>query len=59
MEKDLINELKDLVNKAYEKANDSKISMYLHIMDLLDLYDINITLEKKNEIKKELGVIRK
>ena len=49
-------ELKDLLNKAYEMGNDSKISLYLRIMDILDYYDENITIERKMQIKKEYGI---
>lgn len=56
MKKETIKELKDLVNKAYEKGNDSKISLYLKIMDILDYYDENISIERKNQIKKEYGI---
>ena len=48
--------LKDLINKAYKMGNDSKISLYLKIMDILDYYDENITIERKLQIKKEYGI---
>lgn len=47
MKKETIKELKELINKAYEMGNDSKISLYLRIMDILDYYDENITIERK------------
>ena len=56
MKKETIRELKDLLNKSYEMGNDSKISLYLRIMDILDYYDENITIEKKHQIKKEYGI---
>ena len=56
MKKETIRELKDLLNKAYETGNDSKISLYLRIMDILDYYDENTTIERKNQIKKEYGI---
>ena len=37
-------------------GNDSKISLYLRIMDILDYYDENITIERKLQIKKEYGI---
>ena len=56
MKKETINELRKLINKAYEMGNDSKISLYLRIMDILDYYDENTTIEKKLQIKKEYGI---
>ena len=56
MKKETIKELKDLLNKAYEMANVSKISLYLSIMDILDYYDDNISIERKMQIKKEYGI---
>lgn len=56
MKKETIRELKQLINKAYEMGNDSKISLYLKIMDILDYYDENITIERKNKTKKEYGI---
>ena len=56
MKKETIRELKELINKAYEMGNDSKISLYLRIMDILDYYDENTTIEKKLQIKKEYGI---
>ena len=56
MKKETIRELKQLINKAYEMGNDSKISLYLRIMDILDYYDENTTIEKKFRIKKEYGI---
>lgn len=47
MKKEIIKELKELINKAYDMGNDSKISLYLRIMDILDYYDENTTIEKK------------
>ena len=56
MKKETIRELKQLINKAYEMGNDSKISLYLRIMDILDYYDENTTIERKMQIKKEYGI---
>ena len=56
MKKETIRELRKLINKAYEMGNDSKISLYLRIMDILDYYDENTTIERKNQIKKEYGI---
>ena len=56
MKKETIRELRELINKAYEMGNDSKISLYLRIMDILDYYDENTTIERKNQIKKEYGI---
>ena len=56
MKKETIKELKQLINKAYEMGNDSKISLYLRIMDILDYYDENTTIERKLQIKKEYGI---
>ena len=56
MKKETIKELKQLINKAYEMGNDSKISLYLRIMEILDYYDENTTIEKKMQIKKEYGI---
>ena len=56
MKKETINELRKLINKAYEMGNDSKISLYLRIMDILNYYDENTTIEKKLQIKKEYGI---
>ena len=56
MKKETIRELKDLLNKAYEMGNDSKISLYLRIMEILDYYDENTTIERKMQIKKEYGI---
>ena len=56
MKKEIIKELKKLINKAYYMSNDSRISLYLRIMDILDYYDENITIERKLQIKKEYGI---
>ena len=56
MKKETIKELKELINKAYGMGNDSKISLYLRIMDILDYYDENISIERKLQIKKEYGI---
>ena len=56
MKKETINELRKLINKAYKMGNDSKISLYLRIMDILNYYDENTTIEKKLQIKKEYGI---
>ena len=52
----VFQELKELINKAYEMGNDSKISLYLRIMDILDYYDETISIERKMQIKKEYGI---
>ena len=56
MKKETIRELKELITKAYNMGNDSKISLYLRIMDILDYYDERTTIEKKWKIKKEYGI---
>ena len=56
MKIETINELRKLINKAYEMGNDSKISLYLRIMDILNYYDENTTIERKLQIKKEYGI---
>ena len=56
MKKETINELRKLINKAYEMGNDSKISLYIRIMDILNYYDENTTIERKLQIKKEYGI---
>lgn len=56
MKKETINELRKLINKAYEMGNNSKISLYLRIMDILNYYDENTTIERKLQIKKEYGI---
>ena len=56
MSKETIRELKELISKAYDMGNDSKISLYLRIMDILDYYDERTTIEKKHKIKKEYGI---
>lgn len=56
MKKETIKELKELISKAYEMGNDSKISLYLRIMEILDYYDESITIERKRQIKKEYGI---
>ena len=56
MKKETIKELKKLINKAYDMSNDSRISLYLRIMEILDYYDENITIERKLQIKKEYGI---
>lgn len=56
MKKETIKELKQLINKAYDKSNDSRISLYLRVMEILDYYDENITIERKLQIKKEYRI---
>jgi hypothetical protein len=56
MKKETIKELKELISKAYEMGNDSKISLYLRIMEILDYYDENTTIERKLQIKKEYRI---
>ena len=56
MKKETIKELKELINKAYDMSNDSRISLYIRVMEILDYYDENITIERKLQIKKEYGI---
>ena len=56
MKKETIRELKELISKAYDMGNDSKISLYLRIMEILDYYDESITIERKRQIKKEYRI---
>ena len=56
MKKETIKELKELISKAYEMGNDSKISLYLRIMEILDYYDENTTIERKRQIEKEYRI---
>ena len=56
MKKETIKELKQLINKAYDMSNDSRISLYIRVMEILDYYDENTTIERKNQIKKEYGI---
>lgn len=56
MKKETIKELKQLINKAYDMSNDSRISLYIRVMEILDYYDENITIERKMQIKKEYGI---
>ena len=56
MKKETIKELKELISKAYDMSNDSRISLYLRIMEILDYYDETITIERKMQIKKEYGI---
>lgn len=56
MKKETIKELKELISKAYDMGNDSKISLYLRVMEILDYYDESITIERKRQIKKEYGI---
>ena len=56
MKKETIRELRKLINKAYEMGNDSKTSLYSRVMEILDYYDENTTIEKKMQIKKEYGI---
>lgn len=56
MKKETIKELRELITKAYDMGNDSKISLYLRTMDILDYYDERTTIEKKHQIKKEYGI---
>ena len=56
MEKETIRELRELINKAYDMSNDSRISLYLRVMEILDYYDENISIERKMQIKKEYGI---
>ena len=51
-----IKELKQLINKAYYMSNDSRISLYIRVMEILDYYDENTTIERKMQIKKEYGI---
>ena len=56
MKKEKIRELKELINKAYDMSNDSRISLYIRVMEILDYYDENITIERKQQKKKEYGI---
>ena len=56
MKKETIRELRELITKAYNMGNDSKISLYLRTMDILDYYDERTTIERKHQIKKEYGI---
>lgn len=56
MKKETIRELKELITKAYNMGNDSKISLYIRIMDILDYYDERTTIGKKWQIKNEYGI---
>lgn len=56
MKKETIKELKELINKAYDMSNDSRISLYIRVMEILDYYDENISIERKLQIKKEYGI---
>lgn len=56
MKKETIKELKESINKAYDMSNDSRISLYIRVMDILDCYDENISIERKMQIKKEYGI---
>ena len=56
MKKEIIKELRELISKAYEMGNDSRISLYIRVMEILDYYDDNITIERKMQIKKEYGI---
>lgn len=56
MKKETINELRKLINKAYDMSNDSRISLYIRVMEILDYYDENISIERKMQIKKEYRI---
>ena len=56
MKKETIKKLRLLINKAYDMSNDSRISLYIRVMELLDYYDENISIERKMQIKKEYGI---
>ena len=56
MKKEKIRELKELINKAYDMSNDSRISLYIRVMEILDYQDENTTIERKMQIKKEYGI---
>lgn len=56
MNEQLIKELRELLEKAYYLSNDSKISLYLHLVELFDYYSDKTTVERKNRIKKEYGL---
>ena len=56
MEKEKIRELRELINKAYDMSNDSRISLYIRVMEILDYYDESISIERKMQIKKEYGI---
>ena len=59
MKKEIIKELKELINKAYDMSNDSRISLYIRVMEILDYYDENTTIERKIQIKKEYRKLAK
>ena len=56
MKKETIRELRESINKAYDMSNDSRISLYARVMEILDYYDENTTIERKMKIKKEYGI---
>lgn len=56
MKKETMNELRKLINKAYDMSNDSRISLYIRVMEILDYYDENISIERKMQIKKEYRI---
>ena len=56
MKKETIRELKELITKAYNMGNDSKTSLYSRVIEILDYYDENTTIERKMQIKKEYGI---
>lgn len=47
-----VEEIKDLVNKAFSKSQDNKISMYLVLMDLMAYYDNKTSVEEKGRLRK-------
>ena len=53
MKKETIKELKKMINKAYDMSNDSRISLYIRVMEILDYYDEIISIERKLQLKKE------
>ena len=56
MKKETRKEVKELLNKAYYKSNDSRITLYIRVIEILDYYDENTTIERKMQIKKEYGI---
>lgn len=56
MNKETIYEIKKLVNNAYDKSTDCKISLYLKVMDILDYYSGTLTTTKAMQIKKEYNI---
>lgn len=56
MDKKTIYEIKKLVNNAYDKSTDCKISLYLKVMDILDYYSGTLTTTKAIQFEKEYNI---